>query len=48
MSKFKYHRDGNTFTWESDFMLLEYSEPKVQGYSSHIHIKDINDLKFAN
>ena len=46
MSNFKYHRDGDTFIWESDFMILEYSEPKVQGYSSHIHIKDINEIMY--
>lgn len=46
MSNFKFKRVKNKFRWESDFMVLEFSEPSIQGISSFIKLESEKDIMY--
>lgn len=39
MEGFRYTREKDTFKWESDFMVLEFSNPSMQAFSEHAFVK---------
>ena len=38
--------EDNRFRWESDFMVLEYSEPSIQAFQDFLPVKDFNDIMY--
>jgi hypothetical protein len=38
MKGFKFKRIKNRFRWESDFMILEFSNPSIQGFDDYINL----------
>ena len=38
--------DNNRFRWESNFMVLEYSEPSIQAFQEFLPVKDFNDIMY--
>ena len=38
--------DDNRFRWESDFMVLEYSEPSIQAFQEYLPVKDFKDIMY--
>jgi hypothetical protein len=40
MNGFKFKKVNNKFRWESDFMVLEFSNPSIQGFSDYIQLED--------
>lgn len=46
MNGFKFKRHKNKFRWESDFMVLEFSNPSIQGLSSFTNLKDEKGIMY--
>lgn len=38
--------NDNRFRWESNFMVLEYSEPSIQAFQDYLPVKDFNDIMY--
>ena len=38
--------DDDRFRWESDFMVLEYSEPSIQAFQEYLPVKDFKDIMY--
>ena len=38
--------EDNRFRWESDFMVLEYSEPSIQAFQEYLPVKDFKDIMY--
>ena len=38
--------DDNRFRWESNFMVLEYSEPSIQAFQEYLPVKDFKDIMY--
>lgn len=46
MSGFKYKKVRNKFRWESDYMILEFSNPSIQGFSDYIQLQNENEIMY--
>ena len=46
MKGFKFNRHKNKFRWESDFMVLEFSNPSIEGFSSFTNLEDEKDIMY--
>lgn len=46
MNGFKFKKVNNKFRWESDFMVLEFSDPSIQGFSDYINLKDEKGIMY--
>lgn len=46
MNNFKFKRVNNKFRWESNFMVLEFSNPSIQGFSDYTNLKDEKDIMY--
>lgn len=46
MNKFKFKRVKNKFRWESDFMVLEFSNPSIQGFSDYTNLKSEKNIMY--
>lgn len=46
MSNFKFKRIKNKFRWESDFMVLEFSNPSIQGFASYANLEDEKGIMY--
>lgn len=46
MSNFKFKRTRNRFRWESDFMVLEYSNPSIQGFNDCEELDNSNQIMY--
>lgn len=46
MNRFRFKRTRNRFRWESEFMVLEFSNPSIQGFNSHIPLKSEKDIMY--
>ena len=38
--------EDNRFRWESNFMVLEYSEPSIQAFNEYLPVSDIKDFMY--
>lgn len=38
--------EDNRFRWESNFMILEYSEPSIQAFQEYLPVKDFKDIMY--
>jgi hypothetical protein len=41
---FLFKRENDVFKWESDFMVLEFSNPSIQGFSEHVQLTSHTDI----
>lgn len=46
MGNFRFKRVKNKFRWESNFMVLEFSNPSIQGYDDFIMLEDENQIMY--
>lgn len=46
MNGFRFKRVKNKFRWESDFMVLEFSNPSIQGFSDYIQLQDQKEIMY--
>lgn len=46
MGGFTFKRVKNKFRWESDFMVLEFSNPSIQGFFDYIHLDSENEIMY--
>lgn len=46
MNRFKFNKVRNKFRWESDFMILEFSNPSVQGFSDYIQLQNEKEIMY--
>ncbi|TBX14288.1 hypothetical protein BFS06_13845 [Clostridium perfringens] len=46
MEGFKFKRIKDRFIWESNFMVLEFSSPRIQTFSDYIHLKDETEIMY--
>lgn len=45
-NNFKFKNKNNKFIWESSSMILEFSNPSIQGYSSFLPLKNREDIMY--
>ena len=46
-SNFKFIKTkDDKFRWESDFMILEYSEPSIQAFQEYLPVKNVKDFMY--
>jgi hypothetical protein len=46
MDNFKFERVANKFRWESNFMVLEFSKPSIQGFSDYINLTSEKEIMY--
>ena len=46
MNRFKFNKVRNKFRWESDCMVLEFSNPSVQGFSDYIQLQNEKEIMY--
>ena len=46
MNRFKFNKLRDKFRWESDFMILEFSNPSVQGFSDYIQLQNEKEIMY--
>lgn len=46
MNNFKFEKINNKFRWESNFMILEFSNPSMQGFSDYINLTNENQIMY--
>lgn len=46
MNGFNFKKMNDKFRWESDFMVLEFSSPSIQGFSDYINLKSENEIMY--
>lgn len=46
MNGFKFKKVKNKFRWESDFMVLEFSKPSIQGFSDYTILEDEKEIMY--
>lgn len=46
MNSFKFKKVNNKFKWESDFMVLEFSNPSIQGFSNFINLTSEEEIMY--
>lgn len=46
MNNFTFKKAYNNFRWENDSMILEFSNPSVEGYSDFVRLSDSNDIMY--
>lgn len=46
MKNFKFKQVDDTFRWESNFLVLEFSSPSIQGFSNFIHLTSENEIMY--
>lgn len=46
MNGFKFKKINNKFRWESDFMVLEFSSPSIQGFSDYINLTSEEEIMY--
>jgi len=46
MNGFKFKKVNNKFRWESDFMVLEFSNPSIQGFSDYTNLKSEKEIMY--
>lgn len=44
MEGFRFVRENDTFKWESNFMVLEFSNPSIQGFSEHAYLTSAEEI----
>lgn len=46
MNGFKFKKVNNKFLWESNFMVLEFSNPSIQGFSDYINLTSEKEIMY--
>lgn len=46
MNGFKFKKVKGKFRWESDFMVIEFSDPSIQGFSDYINLKREEEIMY--
>lgn len=46
MDNFKFKKVNNKFRWENDFMVLEFSDPSIQGFSDYISLTSEKEIMY--
>lgn len=46
MNRFKFNKIDDKFQWESDFMVLEFSNPTIQSFSDYTNIIDEKEIMY--